>query len=82
MPSYFHFPLLYVTDICRSRNELNRLNVLKPHLRFNGASIIAFFETVVRTLDPNGVVDGRYVREDNKTTGPEVVFSEVTVTLK
>jgi hypothetical protein len=80
--SYFH---LQLTDICGSCNELD---VLKPHLCFDGASVVAFFETVVRPLDRNGVVDGRFVRQDNKTvlpsgpyTSPEVVFDEVTVAL-
>ena len=55
---------------------------------------MVFFETVVRApaRDRNGVVDVRFVREDNKTVlpvviawpssykDPEIVLSEVTVT--
>lgn len=41
---------------------------------------MASFETVVRALDRNGIVDERFVREDNKTVLP-LVNARKTVAL-
>ena len=80
-----HLPLADIRGSC------NKLDILKPHLCFDGASVIALFERVVLALDCNDVVDGHFVSKDNETvlpfivtgpyTGPKVVFGEATVPL-
>ena len=67
--SYFHRPLT-----ANMLGSCNKLDVMKPHLCFDGASVIVFFKTFVLAPDRNGVVDVLdFVREDNITVLPLVI---------